>query len=164
MARLTYVVTIKKKELFYDIDAQTHGLSQFVGQAGTPQQADALSSETAVQIDNRTVSRYAENRYNSLRSLLVEFLADSTTTSDDNTLDSSASYVFTFSVSPETTERALASLAPLLHEYFVKGILMDWYQGKGSDKGNVYAQRLADIENRLLVLLYEREIPKATVQ
>lgn len=162
MARLTYVITIKKKELFYDIDALTHGMSEAIGQAGTPQQADAIASETDVQIDNRTVTRFAESRYGTLRSRLRKFLADGTSTSGDNTLDTDTGYVFTFSVSPETTERALASLAPLLHEYFVKGILVDWYTSKGSEKGNIYVQRLPEIEKEIVTLLYEREIPKAT--
>lgn len=166
--RDTVNVTLKKKDLLFDMDATTHLLSEAEKAQATAKQADIIASDSTEVFGLRVLARYLETRAAQLSEVLnsfipCEFASDPETETDELSLTTESEIDYEFKVSIEFNTNNLPSIAKLMHEYVVDGALVDWYRALGINKGQDLPARLAELEVRMKNLFLSRDIPEITL-
>lgn len=154
----TRIVTLKKKDLFHDIDMLSLSFSRTSG-GEEVRRADSLATDTSTTNGTRTFTRLADKRMSDIRQTLSEFLNTATQASLDDSLDTS-NYVISFSVTTELDDKVLESLVALMHDYVVKGSLADWYAEIGAGPAASLLPMATESLARIRELMYHRPIPE----
>lgn len=151
-------VTVKKKDVFFDIDYLTLYNSELTaGEA--PVKADRIATESSASGGNRILTRLADHRVSDIRQLAEKFMEMRNDEETDNSLEST-DWTFTFRMPFEVEDNIFPVLADLFHEYIVNGTVADWYAQIGVN-GNreVLQSRANDDLARIRELIYHRPMP-----
>lgn len=154
----TRTVTLKKRDLFHDIDMLSLSLSRTSG-GDEVRRADSIATDTSTTNGVRAFTRLADKRVADIRQLLSDFLIIATQASLDDTLDPS-DYVITLSVTTEMQDSMLDAIVRLMHDYVVKGALADWYTEIGVGPAANLLQIASEDLARIRELIYYRPIPE----
>lgn len=152
----TATITIYKKAVLADIDAQTFKRVDGVLSSETEQVRNALSSDSSEMLDGHILHRHMETRDARVRMRLRFCLAsDDEELSVDNLLEmDEPTFVYALSVPDSCDKQRLKILARKLHDYLVQGSLYDWYATQNM-KGNVSADELDEMEMSIVCMLRE---------
>lgn len=153
----TRTITLKKKDIFFDIDALSLDLTRVSGD--DVRKSDAVATDTSTITGARTFTRLADKRVADVRQMLKDFLVDVTKTGGDDLLVAS-DYVITLDITPEFPDSMLDSIIALAHDYVVKASLADWYTEIGTGPSANLIQLAADSLLRIKELIYQRPIPE----
>lgn len=165
-------VKLLKKDLLFDMDASTHLLSEAEKAQATAKQADILATDSTEVFGLRVLSRYLETRGAQLSQVLNNYVpttsvSTGTYTPKDDQLKLTGTSVnaieYTFKVSVEYNDSNTQPLALLMHEYVVKGALLDWYNALGINKGVEIPARLQELEARMHSLFLARDFFEMTM-
>ena len=155
----TRTITIKKKDVLFDIDAFTlaYANANIVDDAV---RANAVSSETNTTAGTRTFTRLADRRAAEIRTVMDRYISHSTATTSNDML-STSDYSFSLSIDDDFEDSLLNPLTTLMHDYIVKGAIADWF-GEIGVRGQ---QEALENEAKLLVpqmkeLIYYRPVPQ----
>lgn len=154
----TRTVTLKKKDIFHDIDMLSLSFSRVAG-GDDVRKTDALATDTTTTNGIRNFTRLADKRMSDIRQLLAEFLA-STTQATGNDMLVTSDYVLNLSVTTEMADATLDSIIALMHDYIVKGSLADWYTEIGTGPAASLLQMATESFARIRELMYYRPIPE----
>ena len=148
-------ITIYKKAVLADIDAQTFKRVDGVLAGESDQVRNALSSDSEELLDGSILHRHMENRDAEIRKRL-RFCLKSNTEEElkvDNLLDMDVeTFVYDLAVPENFDKQRLKALARKMHNYIVQGSLHDWYSTQNM-KGNVSEAELEDMESEIISML-----------
>lgn len=154
----TRVITLKKKDLFIDIDNLSLSLSRVSG-GDDVRRADGISTDTSTDAGARTFKRLTDRRVAELRHLLAEFITPATVTSADD-LISTSDYVISLSVTTEMEDSTIDAIVALMHDAVVRGALSDWYTEIGFGPAEALAAQSLEDVAKIRDLIYYRPIPE----
>ena len=147
-------ITIYKKAILADIDAQTFKRVDGILASESDQVKNAVSSDSEEQLDMHILHRHIETRDAAIRKRLAFCL----TSEDDelsvtNLLDIDVpTFDYKLMVPDTCDKQRLKVIAQQIHNYIVQGALYDWYATQNM-KGNVSAAELEEMETSIVCML-----------
>lgn len=158
MAAKSRTITIKKDDIFFDIDSLSLSFSEVSGGDGIAR-ADAIAAETGTTAGTRKYTRLADRRAADIRTLLRRFLT-TTSASTANDQLSTSDYAFALTLDSEFEDAMMAPLTAEIHDYIMKGALADWYDGIGLKAQHDTLDAEAEAAKaRIKELIYYRPAP-----
>lgn len=153
-----YTVTLKKKDVFYDIDMLSLYYSEITG-GGDLAKENRVATETDATGGNRIITRLCDHRVSDLRQHLAKFINNETAAAANDMLDN-GDWEISLRVSTEAEDNTLSPLTDLMHDYVVNGALTDYYVNIGVT-GNIESLRKRMDEDlaRIRELIYHRPMP-----
>lgn len=147
-------IIIYKKAVLADIDAQTFKRIDGILAGESEQVKNALSSDSAEQLDEHILHGHMEVRDANIRKRLIFCLEkDLEELSVTNLLEiEEPTFEYRLSVPGSFDKQRLKILARKMHNYMVYGTLHDWYATQNM-KGNVSAEELEDMEAEIVGML-----------
>lgn len=130
-------IILKKDNISHDVDALSYKLADTVAEGATK---DAIASDSNEILDGVIIGRLIDGRVAELYKRLEFCLEDVEVETADDDLDLTPSYEFRFLLPERFKDTNLRSAASLMHDYVVKGVLVDWYNHTGTN----YGARLED--------------------
>lgn len=154
----TWTVTVKKKDVFFDIDMLSLSYSE-TSALEAPVKADRIATETASDGGRRIITRMCDHRVSDLRQLLERFIAPVSASAANDTL-ATADWTFNIRISEEAEDNTLATLADFFHDYIVSGALADYYAqiGQQGNRESLNLRAENDIA-RIRELIFFRPMP-----
>lgn len=156
-------IKLHKGPMEQEINAHTYKYVE-AGQIPTPQQQNAISSDTDEVLDGSVISRLMDYRDSQLRLLIKGAMKKVEILEVDNLQYLAPIYVYDLELSLEFNDAGLKALANLMHKYIVWGVLFDWYSQLGLAEANVYGSQLADIEAAIKSDIYPAGYAKRPMQ
>jgi len=153
-----HTITIKKAELFFDIDKLSLELSEVSG-GDNVRRADRIAFDTTTANGERTATRLCDKRMADIRQLLEKFI-DTTTASTSNDQLTTGDYTLAIRITTEAEDNIFRPITDLFHDYIVNGALADWYAevGVGVNAEALNAKCTTDLA-RIRELIYFRPMP-----
>lgn len=150
----TAKITIYKAAVLASIDAQTFKRVDGVLSTESDQIKNALSSDSAENLDKYILHEHMEQRDATIRKRLSYCLVvDEDTLSVNNLLDvETEKFEYNLSVPDTANKQKLQIMAKKIHNYIVQGSLFDWYATQNM-KGNVSESALAALEDEIAGML-----------
>ena len=147
-------ITIYKKAVLADIDAQTFKRVDGVLSGESDQTKNALSSDSAEHLDEHILHGHMETRDANIRKRLafcLDFYEEDLSVSNLLEMDI-PTFVYNLSVPDVFDRQRLKILARKIHNSIVQGSLHDWYATQNM-KGNVSLEELEDMESEIVCML-----------
>ena len=147
-------ITIYKKAVLADIDAQTFKRVDGVLSGESDQVKNALSSDSTEHLDEHILHGHMENRDANIRKRLafcLDYYGEDLSVSNLLEIDV-PTFEYKLSVPDIFDKQRLKILARKIHNYIVQGTLHDWYSTQNM-KGNVSAADLEDMESDIVCML-----------
>ena len=147
-------ITIYKKAVLADIDAQTFKRVDGVLSGESDQVKNALSSDSTEHLDEHILHGHMENRDANIRKRLafcLDYYGEDLSVSNLLEIDI-PTFEYKLSVPDIFDKQRLKILARKIHNYIVQGTLHDWYSTQNM-KGNVSAAELEDMESEIICML-----------
>jgi hypothetical protein len=153
-------ITIAKKDIFFDVDAQTHVFARAT-EGSNLKRADALEADSADTMAGSLLTRYADQRIGELEERISRFLKTPTSavTSAAAAIGTATSYTMTLYVETGFQDELLDPLAKAMEKYVAHGVTADWYTAAGDALGGVYLQMLPGDLARIQEYLVKRKTP-----
>lgn len=148
----TVTITLYKKEIFYDMDANTYKKVDASMTDANPRAQNAVQSDVTEQLDSSLMGRICDNRDAQLRMRLMWCLKDCDIDRVDNIPDDNPAYEYVLEVPEDFKGDKLKVLAAKMHDYIVRGGLLDWYYRCGLSN-SMTSVEVQDIESDILSLL-----------
>lgn len=129
----TCEITIKTEAVLYDVDAITYKRMDATMAAQSDREQNALSSDSAEDLDKYMLLRFIDARDARLRKRLSFALQseEAETLSVSNEMPTGEAYSYKLNVPDNFTRDKSLSLVAQIHDYFVKGAAYDWYVNAG---------------------------------
>lgn len=147
-------ITIYKKAVLADIDAQTFKRVDGVLSGESDQVKNALSSDSTEHLDEHILHGHMETRDANIRKRLafcLDFYEEDLSVSNLLEMDI-PTFEYKLSVPDIFDRQRLKILARKIHNYIVQGTLHDWYATQNM-KGNVSSEELDDLESGIVCML-----------
>ena len=147
-------ITIYKKAVLADIDAQTFKRVDGVLAGESEQVKNALSSDSTEHLDEHILHGHMETRDANIRKRLafcLDFYEEDLSVNNLLEIDI-PTFIYKISVPDTFDKQRLKILAKKIHNYLVQGTLHDWYSTQNM-KGNVSADELEDMEAEIIGML-----------
>ena len=147
-------ITIYKKAVLADIDAQTFKRVDGVLSGESDQVKNALSSDSTEHLDEHILHGHMENGDANIRKRLafcLDYYGEDLSVSNLLEIDV-PTFEYKLSVPDIFDKQRLKILARKIHNYIVQGTLHDWYSTQNM-KGNVSAAELEDMESEIICML-----------
>ena len=120
-------ITLYKKAIHYDIDALTYKLTEATMQGVDQKAKSAVASDHMDNFDESVLGRLTDYRDATLRRRMQFCLEEEEVTSFSNKPKTDPSYDFKLKLPIGFKDSGLQTLGTKMHEYMVKGGLLDWY-------------------------------------
>lgn len=144
-------ITLYKKAVHYDIDALTYKLTEATMQTVDQKAKSAVASDKDESFDASVLGRLTDYRDATLRRRLQFCLKDVEVTEFNNKPSSEPSYEYDFILPIGFKDSGLSNLGTKMHEYLVKGGLLDWYIQTGiSVNTKPLADQVAELESSIV--------------
>lgn len=124
-------VTLYKKAVHYDIDALTYKLTEATMQGVDQKAKSAVASDREEIFDASVLGRLTDYRDATLRRRLQFCIKDEEVTEFTNKPGEDPAYTYEFVLPIGFKDANLQNLGTKMHEYLVKGALLDWYVQMG---------------------------------
>lgn len=111
---------------------------------------DSVSSDSEDNLDGAIISELLSARVAVLRKRLTFCLKEETIIEIDNDNISQAEYVFDFILPGKFKDNELRNAGMLMHEYLVRGTLMDWYNKIGVAFGQSMVYEVTELESKVV--------------
>lgn len=148
------VITLYKQNVHYDIDALTYKLTEATMQAADQKAKSAVASDKDEAFDASVLARLTDYRDATLRRKLQFCLKEEEITSFDNKPSGDESYIYTLIVPVGFKDVMLKTIGTKMHEYMVKGGLLDWYIQTGTSTNiRPLSDQVAELESEIVGML-----------
>lgn len=147
-------ITIYKKAVLADIDAQTFKRVDGVLAGESEQVKNALSSDSTENLDEHILHGHMETRDANIRKRLafcLDFYDEELSVTNLLEIDT-PTFEYNLSVPDVFDKQRLKILAKKIHNYLVQGVLYDWYATQNM-KGNVSSEDLEEMESEIVCML-----------
>jgi hypothetical protein len=147
-------ITLHKQAVHFDIDALTYKLTESTMQALDQKAKNAVASDRGDAFDASVLARLTDYRDATLRKKLLFCLAEEEMESFDNKPEASASYEYNLVLPGEFKDVSLKIIGTKMHEYLVKGGLLDWYIQTGVMSNTTsLSEQVAALESEIVSML-----------
>lgn len=144
-------IILHKDELLYDIEALAYKFTEATALEGKAK--NTLAADHNESLDGRLLGRMIELRKAQLRKrlsfALVPLMQESSCDQPETNID----YVFDLRLSDKFDDNMLDVVKSYMHDYIVRGVLLDWYKKLGLQTGAVDAGEVLEIEENVVSLL-----------
>lgn len=148
----TITITLYKKEIFYDMDANSYKRVDASMPEQNPKSRNAIQSDISESLDASIMDRICDNRDAHLRMRLMWCLKGNSIDKADNIPGNDASYEYILEVPEDFKGDKVKVLAVKMHDYIVRGGLLDWYYRCGIASGTMSDDVMA-LENDIIDIL-----------
>lgn len=147
-------ITLYKQAVHYDIDALTYKLTESTMQGADQKAKSAVASDRSDAFDASVLARLTDYRDATLRRRLLFCLAEEAVESFDNKPDNSETYGYDLVVPGGFRDVSLKTIGMKMHEYMVKGGLLDWYVQTGVVTNTApLSEQVAALESEIVSML-----------
>lgn len=147
-------ITLYKQAVHYDIDALTYKLTESTMQAADQKAKSSVASDRNDAFDASVLARLTDYRDATLRRRLLFCLSEEECESFNNKPDTNETYVYDLVVPGGFRDVSLKTIGVKMHEYLVKGGLLDWYIQTGVNLNtNPLAEQVAALESEIVSML-----------
>ena len=142
-------IIIYKDRVFKDVDKITF---RYADGSGTeqPRLHNVVSSDSNERLDRTLMETFAKTRNALLRKRLQKRLASIVDSTASNQPEDGDVYVFNLLLPETIDDNIIQPLADLMHQYFLYGILSDWFSSIGSPQANTYGLQLTVLEDEIV--------------
>lgn len=148
------VITLYKKNVHYDIDALTYKLTEATMQGADQKAKSAVASDKDEVFDASVLARLTDYRDATLRRRLQFCLKEEEITSFDNKPSADDSYIYNLVVPVGFKDVMIKTIGTKMHEYLVKGGLLDWYVQTGTSTNiKPLSDQVAELESEIVGML-----------
>lgn len=141
-------ITLHKAEIYHDIDALTYKLGETVVENKPVR--DSVSSDSEDTLDGAVLYRLMNLRAAILRRRLSFCLKKDHVLEIDNRPTYDETYEFYLSVPESFDDNNMEVLMTYMHEYIVRGSLLDWYRKLGTTFGESLEKEVLEIESKIV--------------
>lgn len=155
-------IILHKDQVLYDIEGLAYKLTEATALEGKAK--NTLAADHNETLDGRLLSRMMDVRNAQLRKRLRFALV---ATTQEVTCDNPASnkeYVFDVSLNDKFDDNMLEVVKTQMHEYMVRGALLDWYKRLGVQNTAVDAGEMLELEESIVATLRTPSYMKAPLQ
>lgn len=147
-------ITLYKQNVHYDIDALTYKLTESTMQGADIKAKSTVASDKDDAFDASVLARLTDYRDATLRKRLQFCLKDKEIVSFNNKPVKDEAYVYDMVVPVGFKDFMLATIGTKMHEYLVKGGLLDWYIQTGVNVNiTPLANQVAELESEIVGML-----------
>lgn len=154
-------ITIYKKAVLADIDAQTFKRVDGILAGESEQVKNALSSDSSEHLDKHILHGHMETRDADIRKRLafcLDFYEEDL--SVNNLLEMDVpTFEYKLSVPDAFDKQRLKILAKKIHNYLVQGTLHDWFATQNMN-GNVSQTELENMESEIVCMLRKSHVQR----
>lgn len=147
-------ITLLKEQILSSIDNLTFKLTEVSLQGIDVKSRSSVASDRDDQFDAAILNRMAEFRDARLRQRLQFCLKNEEITEFTNTPSTDNAFVYDLVLPEGFKDMALKMIGTQMHEYIVKGALLDWYIQAGVNTNtNDLAAQVNEIESTIVNML-----------
>ena len=158
-------ITLLKEGILYDIDALTFKLTEATMQGVDPKSKSAVASDRGDDLDSSILNRLADYRDATIRQRLQFCLKAVEITEYTNKPSEETDYVYDLVLPVAFKDASLQMVGTKIHEYIVKGALLDWYTQMGvATNLNALTNQVAEIEGSIVNMLRVPSCSKKPLQ
>lgn len=140
-------ITLHRNQICKDIDLLSYKLGETALEGAV---RDSVASDSADALDGAVISRLLDDRAMTLRKRLAFCIEEEEVETIDNTPDIDSDYEFKFRLPKKFKDSNMAVAMRLMHDYLVRGTLMDWYNKIGTSYGVGMVQEVTELESKIL--------------
>lgn len=163
---MQFTITINTKDLFFDVDAETHRYAKTLDPKNTVL-VDNIASDSEETLDKHVLKRYADTADGEVRKILWQFLtrpAESVNSDNDSLSVIETSYTYVVDFSDRRSHQKLTSLTGAIHSFMVNNILTNFFISLHQDNGaKDYAAKSQLNRQDIDSILYKRDAPVYSV-
>ena len=147
-------ITLHKAAVHYDIDALTYKLTEATMQGADQKAKAAVASDREDAFDSSVLGRLTDYRDATLRRRLQFCLKEEEVVEFSNKPTTTDKYEYALVVAEGFKDSSLQSLGTKMHEYMVKGGLLDWYVQTGAvTNTRALEEQVARLEDEIVNML-----------
>jgi hypothetical protein len=155
-------IILHKDQVLYDIEGLAYKFAEATALEGKAK--NTLAADHNETLDGRLLSRMMDVRDAQLRKRMrFALVPKSKEVSCDNPADNTE-YIYDFSVSDKFDDNMLDVIQIQMHEYLVRGSLLDWYKRLGVQSVAVDAGEVIELEENIVSSLRTPSYTKAPMQ
>ena len=155
-------IILHKDELLYDIEALAYKLAE--GTALEGKAKNTLAADHNETLDGRLLGRMIDVRHATLRKKLTFALSGEQKDSACNAPSAESDIVFYLSVPDSLDDGLIDVVKTYMHEYIVRGVLLDWYKRLGLQTAAVSEIDVQEMHDNVISILRGPSYMKAPLQ
>ena len=140
-------ITLHKNLLLHDIDVMSYKLAETSLQG---EARDHVASASEDGRDGAVIGQLLEAREAALRKKLTFCLRETEIIEIDNVTELEGTFVYDLNLPASFKDIELHTAVKLMHDYLVKGVLMDWYTHIGTNFGSTLAAEVVQLESKVV--------------
>lgn len=137
-------ITLHKAEILQDIDTLSYKLSETTGSG------DNVASDAEDSLDSAIISQMMQARDSQLRKKLAFCLKEEEVIEVDNTATIEEDFVYELLLPLSFADSSLKVAVQLMHNYIVRGTLLDWYTQIGTQYGAPLVTEVNSLESQIV--------------
>lgn len=154
----TITITLKKKELLYDVENTSYLVGSNRSTGDNFEQVSNIQNSGEGE-DRNFVLRSIEKAFSEVKRNLSRYIDESQTESDNTLMDETGELTISLNVIDLFNEASTESLKEAAHEYIVSSTLMDWFANVKPDEMAIYKLRQSEAKLSMLSSLYRKKAP-----
>lgn len=155
-------IILHKDQVLYDIEGLAYKLTEATALEGKAK--NTLAADHNETLDGRLLSRMMDVRNAQLKKRLrFALVATAQKVACDNPANSTE-YVYDLSLNDKFDDNMLEVVKTQMHEYMVRGALLDWYKRLGIQNTAVDAGEVLELEESIVATLRTPSYMKAPLQ
>ena len=158
----TRKIILHKDQVLYDIEALAYKLTEATALEGKAK--NVLAADHNETTDGRLLARMMDSRNAQLRKRLRFALLPSSQNVACNNPGTDQEYIFDLSLADGFNDNMLDPIKTYIHDYFVNGVLFDWYKRLGLQTGAIGAEEVTEIEENIVSALRTPSYTKRPLQ
>ena len=140
-------IILHKAEILYDVEGLAYKFTEAAGLEGKAK--NTVAADHNETLDGRLLSRMMDARDAQLRRKLRFAVFPSSATESCNKPDEEQDYVYNLWVADKFEDALLGAIKVQMHEYIVRGTLLDWYKRLNIQSNAVDAGEVAELEESI---------------
>lgn len=155
-------IILHKDQLLYDVEGLAYKYAEANGLEGKAK--NTLAADHNEKLDGRLLSRMIDSRDAQLRKRLRFALVPTTKEVACDNPAENKEFIYELSLSDKFDDNLLEVVKVQMHEYVVRGALLDWYKRLGIQTIAVDAGEILEIEESIVSSLRTPSYTKAPLQ
>lgn len=158
----TRKIILHKDQVLYDVEGLAYKFADATALEGKAK--NTVAADHNDTLDGRLLARIMEARDAQLRKRVKFALISSDAQVSCNKPDGANEYVYDLLLSDKFDDTLLGVVKTQMHEYIVRGSLLDWYKRLGIQSVAVDAGEVSELEESIVSLLRTPSYMKAPLQ
>lgn len=158
----TRKIILHKDEILYDVEGYAYKFTEAAGLEGKAK--NTVAADHNETLDGRLLARMMDARDAQLRKKLKFAVFASSTEVSCNKPDEAQEYVYSLWLADKFDDTLLGAIKVQMHEYIVRGTLLDWYKRLNIQSNAVDAGEIVELEESIASSLRTPSYTRAPLQ